>query len=82
MSLEQQLKDLNDHPHDAIANWAADAYELAEDFKTGKISKDEYAELLNDLAHSRAISDAAADQAALTQMHTILQGLKAVAGLI
>ena len=82
MSLEQQLKDLNDHPSDNIANWAADAYDLAEDFKSGKITKSEYAELLEDLKHSQAITDAAADQAALSQMHAILEGLKAVGGLI
>jgi hypothetical protein len=82
MSLEQQLKDLNDHPHDGIANWAADAYQLAEDFKFGKITKIEYAELLEDLKHSQAITDAAADQAALSQMHAILQGLKTIGSLV
>jgi hypothetical protein len=82
MSLEQQLKQLNENKHDDIANWAADAYELAEDFKFGKISKAEYAELLGDLEHSKAITAAAQDQVALTLMHQILEGLKAVAGLL
>jgi hypothetical protein len=82
MSLEQQLKELNKHQHDGIANWAADAYDLQEDFKAGKISKNEYAELLGDLEHSKAITEAAGDLQALTQMHQILEGLKAVGGLL
>jgi len=81
MSVEQQLKDLNDHPSDGIANWAADAYELQADYKAGKISKDEYAELVGDLAHSQAIADAANDLAAKTTMYNVIQGLKALASL-
>lgn len=75
MSLEQQLKDLNDHPNDGIANWAADAYDLQADLKAGKISKSEFTELLEDLKHSQAITAAASDLEALGQMNQILEGL-------
>jgi aspartate carbamoyltransferase catalytic subunit len=79
MSVEQQLRELNDHPSDSVANWAADAYELQEDFKAGRISKSEYVELLGDLKHSKAITEAAADLDTLGQMNQILEGLTILA---
>jgi hypothetical protein len=82
MSLEQQLKQLNENKNDDIANWAADAYDLQADLKAGKISKEEYTELLGDLEHSKAITEAAGDLAAKTEMYNIIQGLKALASLI
>jgi hypothetical protein len=82
MSVEQQLRELNDHPSDDVANWAADAYELQEDFKAGSISKSEYVELLGDLKHSQAITEAAGDLETLGKMNQILEGLVTLASAV
>ena len=60
----------------------AQAQDLEAQFKAGSISADEYKELLEDLKHTAAVSEAAGDLARLTQIHEVLDGLKSAAGLI
>jgi hypothetical protein len=60
----------------------AQAQELDAQYKAGHLSKAEYNELLEDLKHTAAVEEAAGDLAKLTQIHQVLEGLKAAAGLI
>lgn len=82
MSLEQLLKDLNGHPSDDVANFAADAYDLQEDLRMGKISKDEYLELLEDIKHRQVILAASADLETKAMLHDALEGMIALASLV
>jgi hypothetical protein len=75
MSLEQTLRALNDHPNDDVANFAADAHELQTDLSTGKISKAEYNELLEDIKHKQAILVAAADLETKAMLNEVLNGM-------
>lgn len=58
------------------------AQELDAQYKAGNLSASEYKELLEDLKHTAAVSEAAGDLARLTQIHEVLDGLKSAAGLI
>ena len=58
------------------------AQQLDTQFRAGQLSAGEYKELLEDLKHTAAVNEAAGDLAKLTQIHEMLEGLKAAAGLI
>ena len=60
----------------------AQAQELEAQHKAGNLSASEYKELLEDLKHTAAVNEAAGDLAKLTEIHNVLEGLKAAAGLI
>ena len=60
----------------------AQAQDLDAQFKAGNLSASEYRELLEDLKHTAAVNEAAGDLAKLTQIHNVIEGLKAAAGLI
>lgn len=58
------------------------AQDLQAQYHAGAISADEYKELLEDLKHTAAVTEAAGDLAKLTQLNEMLDDLKNVAGLI
>jgi polyhydroxyalkanoate synthesis regulator phasin len=60
----------------------AQAQELDAQYKAGQLSAGEYKELLEDLKHTAAVNEAAGDMAKLTQIHEVLENLKAAAGLL
>ena len=60
----------------------AQAQDLDAQFKAGNLSASEYRELLEDLKHTAAVNEAAGDLAKLTQIHNVIEGLKAAAGFI
>jgi hypothetical protein len=60
----------------------AQAQALDEQYKAGNLSAGEYKELLEDLKHTAAVNEAAGDLAKLTEIHEVLEGLKAAAGFI
>jgi len=78
MNLDQTLRQLNDHHNDDIANFAADAHDLYQQYSTGEISADEFQDLLRDLDHGRAISAAAADLDTQITINQVMQGLFAL----
>lgn len=81
MSLQDQLKQLNAHPNDDVANWAADAFDYQEKFQSGELSADEYNELVDDLKDSSAISAAASDLQTQELMYTVIEGLIALSSV-
>lgn len=82
MSLEQTLKQLNGHANDDVANWAADAYDLQEDLRMGKISRSEYNELLEDIKHKRVILEASADLETKAMLNEAVNGLIKLASVL
>ena len=60
----------------------AQAEDLQAQYHAGALSANEYKELLEDLKHTAAITEAAGDLSKLTQLHEMLDDLKSVAGLI
>jgi|FreactcultuFSWF8_1027224.scaffolds.fasta_scaffold03790_2 polyhydroxyalkanoate synthesis regulator phasin len=81
MSLQDQLKQLNDNPSDDVANWAADAYDYQQKFQAGELSAEEYNELVDDLKDSSAISAAASDLQAQELMYQVIEGLIALSSV-
>jgi len=78
MSLQDQITQLNAHPNDGVANWAADAYDYQEKFQAGELSAEEYNELVDDLKDSSAISEAASDLQTQELMYAVIEGLIAL----
>jgi hypothetical protein len=60
----------------------AQAQDLEAQFHAGALSKAEYQELLEDLKHTAAVNEAAGDLAKLSQIHEVLEGLKAAASAL
>ena len=60
----------------------AQAQDLEAQFHAGALSKAEYQELLEDLKHTAAVNEAAGDLAKLTEIHEVLEGLKAAASAL
>jgi hypothetical protein len=60
----------------------AQAQDLEAQHKAGHLSKAEYLELLEDLKHTAAVEEAAGDLAKLTQIHNVIEGLKAAGSLL
>jgi hypothetical protein len=60
----------------------AKAQDLQAQFHAGALSANEYQELLEDLKHTAAIEEAAGDMARLTQLHQMIEGLKAAASVL
>ena len=60
----------------------AQAEDLQAQYHAGALTATEYQELLEDLKHTAAITEAAGDLSKLTQLHEMLDDLKSVAGLI
>ena len=82
MDALQELKDWVGNNYTQLAGWAADAEALTEQFKAGALSKDEYKELMEDLKHSKAISDAADDLAVRSKANEMLDNLILAAGAV
>jgi hypothetical protein len=81
MNLDQLLRELNDHPDDAVANWAADAHELQTQLKSNAISLAEYKELLQDLRRGQEIIKATNDLDTQSAINQATHGLLALASL-
>lgn len=81
MSLQDQLQQLNNHPSDVVANWAADAYDYQQKFQAGELSAEEYNELVDDLKDSSAISEAAGDLQTQELMYAVIEGLIALSSV-
>ena len=60
----------------------AQAQDLEAQFHAGALSKAEYQELLEDLKHTAAVNEAAGDLTKLTEIHEVLEGLKAAASAL
>ena len=60
----------------------AQAQDLEAQFHAGALSRAEYQELLEDLKHTAAVNEAAGDLAKLTEIHEVLEGLKAAASAL
>lgn len=65
-----------------LADWAADAKNLTEQFKSGALSEDEYKELMEDLKRSEKISQAADDLAVRSRANELLDNLIIAAGAV
>jgi hypothetical protein len=82
MSYTKVLEDFAGSNNTSIANWAKDVLSLDKDFKAKKISESEYKELLSDLVHSKAISQAADDLAVKTKLNECIENIASVVGLV
>lgn len=82
MDALQELKEWVGNNHTELADWAAEAEAYTNDFKSGDLSEDEYKELMEDLKHSKAISDAANDLAVRSKANEMLDNLIIAAGCV
>jgi len=81
MSHTKQLEELSDSKNSQIANWAKDVLELELLYQANKINESEYKELLQDLVHSKNISDAAIEIEEKTKLNECIKNIISVAGL-
>lgn len=77
-----ELKSWVGNNNTELADWAAEAEAYTNQLKNGDISKDEYKELMEDLKHSKAISDAADDLAVRSKANQLLDNLIIAAGAV
>ena len=77
-----ELKEWVGNNNTELADWAADAEQYTNDFKSGAISEDEYKELMEDLKRSKAISDAADDLAVRSKANEMLDNIIIAAGCV
>ena len=77
-----ELKEWVGNNHTELADWAKEAESYTNDFKAGNLSEDEYKELMGDLKHSKAISDAADDLAVRSKANEMLDNLIIAAGCV
>ena len=82
MDAMNELKEWVGNNNTELADWAADAEQYTNDFKSGAISEDEYKELMEDLKRSKAISDAADDLAVRSKANEMLDNLIIAAGCV
>ena len=82
MSYVKQLEELAGLDSSVISNWAKDVLELDQSYKANKISESEYKELLQDLVHSKNISDAAVELETKTKLNECIEDIISVAGLV
>lgn len=82
MSHTKQLEELSDSKNSQIANWAKDVLELELLYQANKINEGEYKELLQDLVHSKNISNAAIELEEKTKLNECIENIISVAGLV
>jgi len=78
----KELEEWVGNNHTELADWAADAKSLTEDFKAGHLSEDEYKELMEDLKRSKKISDAADALAVRSRAVELIDNIITSAGVI
>jgi len=82
MDAMQELKEWVGNNNTELADWAKEAENYTNMFKGGELSEDEYKELMEDLKHSKAISDAADDLAVRSKANEMLDNLIIAAGCV
>lgn len=82
MSYTTLLEEISGSNNTSAANWAKDVLELDAKYKAKQISESEYKELLGDLVHSKAISEAADDLAVKTKLNECIEGIASVVGIV
>lgn len=82
MSYNSMLEELSGSSNTKVANWAKDVLELDNKYKAKQISESEYKELVSDLVHSKAISEAADDLAVKTKLNECIESIASVVGLV
>ena len=83
--IDNAIKELEEwvgNNHTELADWAADAKSLTEDYNAGALAKDEYLELMEDLKRSQKISDAADELAVRSRANELLDNIITAAGVI
>ena len=78
----KELQEWVGNNHTELADWAKEAEAYTNDFKSGALSEDEYKELMGDLKHSKAISDAADDLAVRSKANEMLDHIIIAAGCV
>jgi polyhydroxyalkanoate synthesis regulator phasin len=81
MSHTKQLEELSDSKNSQIANWAKDVLELELLYQANKINESEYKELLQDLVHSKNISDSSIELKEKSKLNECIKNIISVAGL-
>lgn len=66
----------------AISNAATLAQQYTQQLQAGEISKEEYAEIINDIHRSSVIANNMSEMEAKEMLHTALHGLIAVASAL
>ena len=82
MDAMKELQEWVGNNHTELADWAKEAEAYTNDFKSGAMSEDEYKELMGDLKHSKAISDAADDLAVRSKANEMLDNIIIAAGCV
>ena len=82
MDAMKELQEWVGNNHTELADWAKEAEAYTNDFKSGAMSEDEYKELMEDLKHSKAISDAADDLAVRSKANEMLDNIIIAAGCV
>ena len=82
MDAMKELQEWVGNNHSELAGWAEEAENYTNMFKGGELSEDEYKELMEDLKHSKAISDAADDLAVRSKANEMLDNLIIAAGCV
>ena len=82
MDAMNELKEWVGNNNTELADWAADAEQYTNDFKSGAISEDEYKELMEDLKRSEKISQAADDLVVRSRANELLDNLIIAAGAV
>jgi hypothetical protein len=82
MSVDNLLQELSDSNNSKVANWAKDVLELKLSYETKRISESEYKELMQDLVHSKNISDSADDLAVKTKINECIENIISVVGIV
>jgi polyhydroxyalkanoate synthesis regulator phasin len=81
MSHTKQLEELCDSKNLKISAWAKDILDLEMSYKSNKISESEYKELLQDLVHSKNISDSSIELKEKSKLNECIKNIISVAGL-
>ena len=79
MSVEQQLEALFNTGNPDLQDLATRANDLKNALATGQISKSEFMEMLQDLAHEKNINESAHDLEVKEAVNTALNALVAIA---
>jgi len=82
MNLEEQLKSLYDSGDMELQDLAVRANDLKNMLATQQISKSEYLEMLQDLAHEKNINESAHDLQVKIAVNAALEALVAIAAAV
>ena len=82
MDAMKELQEWVGNNHSELADWAKEAENYTAMFENKEISEDEYKELMGDLKHSKAISDAADDLAVRSKANEMLDNIIIAAGCV